>query len=211
MMSKKRPPKDWHLYVILDRDRVANDGRLFEIAEGAIRGGADAIQLRYKSACVRDLVHLAKRIKAICDRRNIPLIINDRPEAAIAVGADGVHLGMSDMDMRLARRLIGKDKVIGVSATKPRYIKWAVSTGADYIGFGPIFRTPIKRWKRPLGVESIMKTRSFDIPFVFIGGINLKNVKLLARQGARRIAVIRAVVKAPDPEKAARALREALT
>ncbi len=211
MKSRNAHPKSWRLYVILDRAMVSSDSRLIRIAKEAIRGGADALQLRYKGAKILNMIRLGRRLKDICKRAGVPLLINDRIEAALAIGADGLHISKSDMSWALARRLLGKNKILGVSASRIDDVRKAEDVGCDYVGCGPVFRTPIKNKKKPLKSELINKLMKFDIPIIFIGGINLKNAGPLAEKSHPRIAVIRAVVSSRSPYKAARTLKGIMT
>ncbi|MBI2104626.1 MAG: thiamine phosphate synthase [Candidatus Omnitrophica bacterium] len=201
----------WTLYVIVDR-AAAGSRPLDELAAGAIRGGADALQLRDKAASARQLLEEARRLLAITRRARIPLIINDRADVAAAAGADGVHLGQDDLPLPEARRLLGPRRLIGQSTHSLEQAAAAEAAGADYIGFGPIFPTPTKPDYEPIGTGLIGPVASrVRRPVVCIGGIDRGNLEQVIDAGATRVAVVRAVCAAADPEAAARDLKALLT
>ena len=200
----------WRLYVIVDRVAVGNRN-LAEVATAAIHGGADVIQLRDKHATTRSLFEEAKRLLPLTRAAAIPLIINDRADIAHAVGADGVHLGEDDLPVKDARRLLGEDRIIGTSTHSLEQAMRAEAEGADYIGFGPIFPTPTKPDYESIGVTLIKQVmRQVRIPIVCIGGIDSANLPQVIQAGAERVAVVRAVCSAADPESAARTLKAAI-
>ena len=201
--------KNCRLYVIIDRD-VLKTRDIVKAAEGALRGGADIIQLRDKSSCARSLVQYAKRIKALAKKYKRPFILNDRVDIARAVNADGVHLGQGDIPIEEARKILGK-KIIGVSAHNLRQAKKAQRKGADYIGIGPIFKTPTKKQLRPIGPSILPGIRKqVDIPFFAIGGIALANIKEVKKRGADRIAVVSSAIKPVNVCRAVKQLKEAI-
>jgi thiamine-phosphate pyrophosphorylase len=195
---------------VLDRSLVSDAG-ILKIAGRALCGGASAIQFRDKAGGVRDSVRLARRIKRICARYDAPFIVNDRLEVAIASGADGLHVGSSDVRPRTARKVLGRGKMLGVSAGNLAEAKIAKAAGADYIGVGPLFRTPFKEGERPISSKAIGRIKKLGLPIILIGGIDIKNAKALAAKGFRGIAVIRAIMKSPDPRRAAKRLREVIS
>ena len=184
--------------------------RVLEIATAAARGGADAVQLRHKSMPRGELVTLARRL-----RDGIPdvlLIVNDHVDVALLSGADGVHLGPDDLSIEAARRVAGDRLLIGASASTVERALRAVEQGADYLGSGPAFATPIKAQKQVIGPHGVAAiAQAVDVPVFAIGGIDESNVGRLALAGVRRAAVIRAVSGSKDPEQAARRLRAMLT
>lgn len=156
-----------------------------------------------------DLITQARPLRAITRRRGIPFIINDHPEAAVAVDADGVHLGQQDLPVRLARRLLGQGKIIGRSTHSLDQALTAEREGADYLGVGPIFATPTKPSYGPVGLTLIrLVAPRLRAPWVAIGGINAANAAEVVRAGAHGVAVVRAVVAAADVTLAARALKQ---
>ena len=201
----------WQLYVIIDR--TASGSRdLAELTMAAIRGGADVIQLRDKSASSAQLIREAKRLLPVTRAARIPLIINDRVEVVDAVGADGVHLGQDDGPIEEARRLLGSTRLIGKSTHSFEQALAAEREGADYIGFGPIFPTPTKPEYASIGTSLIQEVlMRVKVPVVCIGGIDPTVLRSVLAAGATCVAVVRAVCSADDPERAARRLKQTLT
>ncbi len=198
-----------HLCVITDatlvfgRDHVA-------VAEAALTGGADMIQLRDKMPDLRRLLPQACRIRAACQAHGALFIVNDRLDLALAVGADGVHLGQDDLPAAAARRLLGAHLILGVSTHDLVQAGAAVAAGADYIGFGPMFGTRTKdTGYAPRGTSMLREVReAVRVPIVAIGGITLENVGEVIAAGADAAAVISAVAGAPDVAAAAGGFRE---
>jgi thiamine-phosphate pyrophosphorylase len=198
-----------HLCVITDpglapgRDHVS-------IAEAALAGGADMIQLRDKTGNLRDLLPQARAIQALCRSRGAIFIVNDRVDLALSADADGAHVGQEDLPAESARRLLGGKRVLGVSTHSLAQAEAARRNGADYIGFGPMFATGTKdTGYTPRGIETLREIRdAVPLPIVAIGGINLDNVAWVIEAGATAPAVISAVVAAPDIAAAAAAFRE---
>jgi thiamine-phosphate pyrophosphorylase len=181
-----------------------------ELAERAIAGGADVVQLRHKGWTTRELVAAAVEVQAVCRRHGVPLIVNDRLDVALAVGAAGVHLGQEDLPADLARPLLPAGGLLGASARTEERILAAVAAGADYIGYGPVFPTSSKPdAETAKGVEGLRRMRrATDCPIVAIGGITVERVAGVIAAGAHGIAVISAVCCRPDPEAATRQLKE---
>ena len=209
MRSKRDLLKRSCLCVILDRAYLPGE-KIFKVARGAILGGASLIQIRDKSSSTGELIKVIKKLKAITKKRGIPLIANDRADAAVSGGADGLHIGQGDIGARLARKLIGKDKILGVSVDNFNQALKAKQDGADYIAVGPIFKTPVKKEKKQKGVGCLAGFKKSGIPCFAIGGVDTTNVAKLAAIGITNIAVIRAVSCARDPRCAAKRLKEAL-
>lgn len=202
---------DWSVYVITDR-RVAGERDLLAVMQAAIEGGATVVQLRDKHATTRKLLEFGGALQRLTRSAGIPLIINDRVDVALALDADGVHLGDDDMPPELARRLLGPDRLLGVSADSVEGAQRAEQAGADYLGVGDIFGTSTKPDAgEPIGLEKLaVIAKSVKIPVVGIGGVTLTNAPAVIRAGAAGVAVISAVLGAADPAAAARALRSAL-
>lgn len=196
------------LYVITDRRFLK--GRSYEdMVLAALRGGAHVVQLRDKEMPVRELIALGKRLKEIVHSYGGIFIVNDRVDVALAVGADGVHLGQEDMPLEDARRLLGLGKIIGVSARTPKAAILAEKGGADYIGAGSIGPSPSKPDATVIGIEGLQEVASaVRIPVVAIGGITLGMVEGVIGAGASGIAVISEVFGKDDITGAARALSE---
>lgn len=198
---------NYKLYLITDRSFL-NGRSLKECVEDAIKGGVTLIQIREKDASTREFYEVAKEVKEVTSKYNIPLIINDRIDIAIAIDAEGVHLGQSDMPLKLARKILGKDKIIGISANNLEEALEAQKDGADYVGLGPIFYTGTKKdIDEPIGVQGLREiTENIDIPSVAIGGINKENAKLVLESGVQGISLISAILGSEDVEKASREL-----
>ncbi len=185
--------------------------RVIETAAAALRGGADAVQLRHKTLPRGELLALARRMRELA--REALFIVNDHVDIALLCEADGVHLGPDDLSVAAARRLAGDRLVVGASASSPSAARAAIAEGAGYIGAGPAFGTPIKTEKvviGPAGVAAVAAAAGPDVPVFAIGGIDEGNVEQLVAVGVRRVCVIRAVSAAADPEQAARRLRAML-
>lgn len=200
---------DYSLYLVTDRG--LSKGRLTsEIASAAISGGVTCVQLREKHCATRTFIAEARALRSVLGASNIPLIINDRVDVAMAVGAQGVHLGKRDMDILDARRIVGRSMVIGVSAESYEEAVQAEEDGADYIGISPVFATSTKSdLGTPLGLKGVRRIRqSVAIPLVGIGGINAGNAAKVVGAGADGVAVVSAIVSAQCPETAARKLKQ---
>jgi thiamine-phosphate pyrophosphorylase len=204
---------DYTLYLVTD-DLLSRGRSSLEVVAAAIRGGVTMVQYREKGATTRAMIEEAGALLGLCRPRGVPLIINDRADVAIAVGADGLHVGQDDMPVALARRLIGEGGILGVSAGSPEEARRAAEEGADYIGASPIFATPTKPdATSPLGLEGLralaasMRAAGRRLPIVAIGGINEGNAAAIIGAGAAGIAVVSAIVSAQDVEAASRSLR----
>lgn len=189
-------------------ERLSNGRSDLEILEGLIQGGARLVQLREKNLCERDFFKLAERFRERTTEAGMLLIINDRVDLAIAVGADGVHLGQEDFPIPAARK-IGPDLLIGASSHDLREALCAQQQGADYVNIGPIFPTGTKEGiEHFLGPEAIREIAPhLGIPFTVMGGIKESNIDEVLSAGARRIAVVTAITQAPDVAEAVRSLR----
>jgi thiamine-phosphate pyrophosphorylase len=182
-----------------------------QIATAAVRGGAEVIQLRHKSLARGQLLELARKVREITQPRAL-FIVNDFVDIALLSEADGVHLGRDDLSIAAARRVAGDRLLIGASASSPQAARAAIDDGADYLGSGPAFATPIKTDKTVIGPEGVaaIATAAGSVPVFAIGGIGETNLRNLVALGLRRACVIRAVAGAPDPESATRRLRTML-
>lgn len=209
MRSKEKFLQRSKLCVIIDRDILTREEAL-NTSRAAVKGGADMIQLRCKGLDTVEAVKTAKAIRRITLRR-ADFIVNDRLEIAAASGADGLHIGKGDVDIKLARRFLGQKKIVGVSASGFKEALRAKKSSATYLGAGPVFKTPIKQGKRPGGLRLLDDIRKLNIPFFAIGGIDERNIKKLTSRGFKSVAVIRAVSDSSDPFLAVRRLKEALS
>ncbi|MGN0108395.1 MAG: thiamine phosphate synthase [Hominilimicola sp.] len=196
------------LYAVTDRAWL-NGRTLAEDAEKALKGGVTLLQLREKNMNFDDFVKSAYEIKAVCRKYNVPLIINDSIEVAKAVDADGVHLGQSDMPASEARKILGNDKIIGVTAKTVEQAQKALSDGADYLGSGAIFGTTTKGNAIKMDMKTLKSiTAAVNIPVAAIGGITGENILSLAGTGIAGAAVVSGIFAAEDIESAARDLFE---
>ncbi len=199
---------DYSLYLCTDRSLMSTQ-TLEECVESAIKGGVTVVQLREKTCGGREFLETALRIKKITDAYGVPLIINDRIDVALASGADGVHLGQSDIDCVTARALLGSDKIIGITAHNLVEAMAAERDGADYIGVGAMRASGTKTDAKVISPEQLNAVcREIKIPIVLIGGINAANASCFRGMGSG-IAVCSAIVSAPDVRFAAEKLREA--
>ncbi|MBW2043209.1 MAG: thiamine phosphate synthase [Deltaproteobacteria bacterium] len=206
---KKKKPIDYSLYLVTDRG-LAGGKPTLEIVEAAVKGGVTCVQLREKHASTREFIEEATAVRDFLSRAGIPLIINDRLDVALAVEADGLHLGQTDMPLETARRIAGRSLIIGVSAESVRDAIEAENAGADYISASPVFSTPTKTdTAPPLGLKGVKEIRRRTaLPLVAIGGLNPENIEAVIRSGADGVAVVSAIVCAKDPAEAARRLKE---
>ncbi len=202
-----KPEVDYTLYLCTDRDIMTVDA-IEESVELAIKGGVSVVQLREKETGSREFYKIALRVKQVTDAYEIPLLINDRVDIAMAVGADGVHLGQKDLPIQAARNLLGSDKIIGATANTVELAVDAMKSGADYLGVGDVFGTSTKVGTRHISLDELREIRqAVDIPIVAIGGIKLDNIGLLRQTGVDGAAVISAIVGQRDITAAAERLR----
>lgn len=197
------------LYVVTDRQQTA--GRpLEEVVAAAARGGAGMIQLREKDLTARELYDLGARLQHLLMPHGIPLLVNDRLDVALALDAAGVHLAGHSLSPAQARRVLGPDKLIGVSTHSLDDARQAMGEGVDFIVFGPVFDTPSKRqYGAPQGLQRLAEVvAQTTCPVIAIGGIDPDNLSQVLHTGAHGVAMIRAVLAAPDPGEATRQLRD---
>jgi thiamine-phosphate pyrophosphorylase len=190
------------LYLVCDRQAE-------DFLHAVLRGGADAVQLRMKDSDEEQVLAAARVFAPTCAEHGALFILNDRPELVAAAGADGVHLGQDDVPVHIARETIGPDRLIGLSTHTPEQIDGA--GGADYIGVGPVHATPTKPGRPAVGLELVRYAAAHaTVPFFAIGGIDVVNARSVSAAGADRMAVVRALTAATDPELTARVLRDAI-
>lgn len=202
--------KKYELYLVTDQFNLKED-RFLNIIEQAIIGGVSIVQIREKHSSTRDFLELARKCKEITDKYDVPLIINDRIDIAQAIDASGVHLGQDDMPCKLARKILGPDKTIGISVHTYEEAKEAQYDSADYLGVGAIIATPTKRDAEIATHEELMKIKNdIEIPTVAIGGIKKSNARQIVNEyGFDGIAVVSAIMKSNNPRKASlKLLRE---
>jgi len=197
---------DYTLYLVTDRELMVADS-IEESVERAVLGGCTVVQLREKIVDSCEFYEMAVRIRDITTKLGVPLIINDRVDIALAVNADGVHVGQGDLPYNVVRRLVGTDKIIGVSASNLNEAIIAVESGADYLGVGAMFATDTKTDANLTSMDELRKIREkVNIPIVVIGGINKKTIPLFKDTGIEGIAVVSAIVSQKDETAAAREL-----
>lgn len=195
------------LYLVTDR-RLAGNLSLTELVEKALAGGVTVVQLREKECPSREFYELAIKVKKIIPPE-IPLIINDRMDIALAAQADGLHLGQTDLPVEIARKYLGSEAIIGLSVENKEQLLAALDLPVDYLAISPLFSTPTKTFTIPAwGLEGLAAARKLtNLPLVAIGGINESNAAEVIRAGADGIAVVSAICAASDPQEAARRLR----
>lgn len=201
-------PSDLRLYLVTDRSLAL--GRSLEcVVEEAVQGGVTMVQLREKECTTKEFYQLAMRLKKILETYHVPLIINDRVDIALACDAEGVHIGQSDMPYAVARKLLGKEKIIGLSVENLQDAIDANALDIDYIGISPVFNTATKTdTAKALGLEGIHAiTRISNHPAVGIGGIHPSNAADIITAGAMGISVVSAIMSAPNPKEAAAHLK----
>lgn len=198
-----KPRVDYSLYLCTDRELMTSD-TIEEGVELAIKGGVTIVQLREKNCLGKEFLRIARGVKEVTDAYEIPLIINDRIDIAVAVDADGVHLGQKDIPAGVAREMLGKHKIIGVSAYNAELALRAQKDGADYIGVGDVFGTSTKADTHHVSYEELVRIRkTVKIPIVAIGGVKPDNMPRLAGTGVDGVAVVSAVLGAKNITEAA--------
>ena len=186
------------LYVLISSELCKKDP--LEVAKDVLRGGADVVQLREKKMGAGKYMTLAAKMAELCRQKDKLFVVNDRPDVAVAAGADGVHLGQEDLKIAQARKVLSSEMIIGVSTHNIEQAKQAVADGADYIGVGPVFATGTKPSAEPVGVEYVRQAASeVDVPQAVIGGISLDNVAEVIEAGAKCVAVCSAIICADEP------------
>ena len=200
------------LYLVTDRD-LSLGRSLEEVVSEAVAGGVTIVQLREKDAPTGEFVDLARRLMAQLKPLGIPLIINDRIDVALAVDADGVHIGQSDMRYEDARRLLGPDKIIGLSVENMDDLLEANRLDVDYIGISPVYGTPTKiDTAEPFGLEGLRKAIAMSVhPTVAIGGMNASTIGEVIKAGTDGVAVVSAICSASSPRAAAKELSEIIS
>lgn len=205
--EKRRAISNWKLYVILDRELVGK-GDPVKIARAVASAGAKVIQWRDKEGSAREAAKVLSKLRKDKSLKNTKIIINDRVDLTLATGADGVHLGQEDLPLPEARKLLGEEKIIGVSTHNLEEAVQAEKEGADYISLGPIFATQTKKEAgRPLGIKKISQVKkSVNLPLIAVGGISEANLREVRGAGADAVAVASAILKTEDIIKATKTL-----
>lgn len=196
--------EDKKLYLVTNSDKFESEDLFLDAVASALKGGVDILQLREKNMPANKIIELGKKVKLLCAEYGATFIVNDRVDIAYVLDADGVHLGQDDMDIESARKILGNNAIIGISTHAPEQAQKAVNDGADYIGMGPVFTTPTKPGRQSVGLEYVKwVSENIKIPAFAIGGIDLDNVQDVVNAGAKKIAVVRAIINSDNPEKAA--------
>lgn len=199
--------KDLDLSLYLVTDKSDDEEKFLKTIEEGIKGGVSVVQIREKTADTLDFYNLALKVKEITTKYNVPLIINDRVDVALAIDADGVHVGQSDMSCEITRKLVGPDKIVGVSAATIEEAKKAEKDGADYIGSGAVFPTATKDDAPKITKNDLKEiVDSINIPVVAIGGITLNNAHKLNDTGIAGLSVVSAIMSSDDPKKSSEKL-----
>jgi thiamine-phosphate pyrophosphorylase len=198
MILKKTLLKKPGLYLVTD-SRILKGKDLFNILPCSLKAGLDMVQFRDKEASDKDFLEIGFKIKKLLKHQAL-FIINDRVHAALALDADGVHLGPQDMPVAIARKILGKKKIIGFSANSLKEAIDAQKQAVDYIAIGAVFATPVKQGYKIAGLETLKKAVNvIKVPLVAIGGIDESNIKEVSAMGVKRIAVVRAILEAKNP------------
>ena len=195
------------LYLVTNSDKYSEEEFLVRV-ESALKGGVDILQLREKDKTDREILDLGKKVKALCDFYEIPMLIDDKPHLAWALGV-GVHLGADDMPIEMARKLLGPKALIGATAKSVEAAKIAEKEGADYLGVGAIFETKTHVKTKRTSVETLTEIKkNVEIEIYAIGGLNIDNVDILENSGVDGICVVRAIMDSPNVEEDTRKLKE---
>lgn len=203
-----KPKIDYSIYLVTDRDLMSTE-TLEEAVEEAIKGGCTLVQLREKDCSSLDFYNTAVNVKKITDKYNVPLLINDRLDIALAVDAAGVHVGQSDLPCSVVRKIIGEDKIIGVSAGNLKDALKAQEDGADYLGVGAMYATGTKKDAKHTSMDELKKIReNVSIPIVVIGGINKERINDFEGTGIDGLAIVSAIIAQKDIRKATEEIKE---
>ncbi|MDF2962950.1 MAG: thiamine-phosphate pyrophosphorylase [Paenibacillus sp.] len=210
-MFRQRVANDLQVYLVMGLDGHG-DRTALQIAREAIKGGVTMIQLREKHAPLKQVLEQGAELRELCRELGVPFLVNDRIDVAILLNADGVHVGQDDLPGSEARKLLGEDKVIGISAGTIEEAEWAVANGADYLGVGPVYSTSTKQDAgEAIGTALISTiTGRWPVPVVGIGGINQENAAAVVEAGAQGVAVVSAIINQLNPQAAAQNLSSAV-
>lgn len=207
---KKLLLKDKNIYLVTNSSNL-NEQEFLDKVALALKSGVRLIQYREKEKSAKEIIETGKKLRQLCSMYEALLIVNDRIDIAQIIDADGLHLGQDDIDIKFARKIFGEDKIIGISTHKPDDAIAAFENGADYIGVGPVFKTPTKPNTVPVGLEYVKWVKeNIDLPFYAIGSIDENNVSDVIKAGASRIAVIRAIMNSNDISKTLKNFNRAL-
>lgn len=203
-----KPKIDYSIYLVTDRDLMSTE-TLEEAVEQALIGGCTLVQLREKDCSSLEFYKTAVKVKEITDKYNVPLLINDRLDIALAVDAAGVHVGQSDLPVSVVRKIIGEDKIIGISAGTLEDALQGQRDGADYLGVGAMYATGTKKDANPTSMEELKKIKeNISLPIVVIGGINKERVKDFKGTGIDGLAIVSAIIAQEDIAEAAKKIKK---
>jgi len=202
--------REFSVYVLINYTQTDNEEEVLRFSRKVIEAKAEVVQLRVQGREDREFLRIARKIKRLVEKKDVLFIINNRLDIALAIDADGLHLGQTDLPVQVARSILGK-KIIGKSTHSLEEALEAQKEGADYISAGPIFSSPTKPYLTPRGLGLLFEVRKkVSIPIVAIGGINLNNLQEIVRTGVRRVAVCSAIRESKDPKKTIERFRDIL-
>ena len=212
MDIKKYLLKDKNLYLVTNSDNFSSDEEFLDKVALAIKSGVDIVQLREKNKPASKIIEYGKVIRQLCSEYGAIFIVNDRIDIAQIVKADGVHLGQDDVDIKHAREILGEKMIIGISTHKPSDAIEAVRAGADYIGVGPVYKTPTKPNREPAGLDYLRwAAENVSIPFYAIGSIDENTIDEVTSCGAKRVALVRAIMYSKDVATTVKTLKNKLS
>lgn len=204
--------EDKRLYLVTNSDKFESEDLFLDAVASALDGGVDIVQLREKNMPANKVLAIGNKVKLLCSNYDALFIVNDRIDIAYLLEADGVHLGQDDLDVASARKILGENCIVGVSTHEPSHALKAVEDGADYIGVGPVFATPTKQGRIPVGLEYVKwVSQNVSIPAFAIGGIDDENLSKVIDAGAKRVSVVRAIINAKSPKNVAQDMRAKLS
>lgn len=199
---------DYTLYLVTNRELMSSKTIEKSVKE-AIKGGCTIVQLREKDISSKEFYDIAKSLRKITKKHKVPFIINDRVDIALAVNADGVHVGQSDLSLKDVRKLIGKNKIIGVSCGNLEEAKKAYKDGADYLGVGAVFPTNTKKDAKDVGIDGLKEIiNNIPLPIVAIGGINKENIENLRDINLAGVALVSAIISQKDVKNSAKEIKK---
>lgn len=199
---------DYTLYLVTNRELMSSKTIEKSVKE-AIKGGCTIVQLREKDISSKEFYDIAKSLRKITKKHKVPFIINDRVDIALAVNADGIHVGQSDLSLKNVRKLIGKDKIIGISCGNLEEAKKAYKNGADYLGVGAIFPTNTKKDAKDVGIDGLKEIiNNIPLPIVAIGGINKENIEKLRDINLAGVALVSAIISQKDVKNSAKNIKK---
>ena len=212
MDIKKYLLKDKKLYLVTNSDNFATDDEFLDTVALAIKSGVDIVQLREKTKPAAKIIEYGKVIRQITSEYGALFIVNDRIDIAQILNADGVHLGQDDVDINSARKILGEKMIIGISTHKPQDAQEAIKNGADYIGVGPVYKTPTKPNREPAGLEYLKwAVENVSIPFYAIGSIDENTIDEVISYGTKRVALVRAIMNSKNISSTVKNLKNKLS